>query len=117
MDAGAADARLRDIFWSERASEDQYRIISRLEERSPEQAQRVYQAIQETATNLAQFPQLGKLGRVKGTREVVVPRQPYILPYRDDEANNRVIILAVMHASQQWPRSFGRAPRDRSEDS
>ena len=117
MDAGATDTRLRDIYWSEGASEDLYRIVSRLEERSPEQAQRVYQAIQDMVSNLAQFPQFGKAGRVAGTREAVVPRQPYILPYRDEDAVNRIVILAVIHANQRWPRSFGHTPRDRSENS
>ncbi len=98
---------MRDIYWLERAAEDLYRIVTRLEESNPDYAQRVYQAIQTTAGNLASFPNLGRQGRVKGTREIVVPKLPYILPYRDVEAENRIEILAVLHASQEWPTSFG----------
>ena len=99
---------MRDIYWLERAAEELYRIVSSLEESNPDYAQRVYQAIQTTAGNLASFPNLGRPGRVKGTREIVVPKLPYILPYRDVEAENRIEILAVMHASQEWPSSFRR---------
>ena len=99
---------MRDIYWLERAAEDLYRIVSRLEESNPDYAQRVYQTIQTTAANLASFPNLGRPGRVKGTREIVVPKHPYILPYRDVESENRIEILAVMHASQEWPTSFRR---------
>lgn len=99
---------MRDIYWLERTAEDLYRIVTRLEDSSPVHAQRVYQAIQDTAANLASFPGLGRPGRVKGTREIVVPKHPYILPYRDVEAGNRIEILAVMHASQEWPTSFQR---------
>ena len=99
---------MRDIYWLERAAEDLYRIVTRLEESNPEYAQRVYQAIQNTAANLASFPNLGRPGRVKGTREIVVPKHPYILPYRDVEADNRLEILAVMHSAQEWPASFRR---------
>ena len=102
---------MRDIYWLERAAEDLYRIVTRLEESNPDYARRVYQAIQTTAGNLASFPNLGRVGRVKGTREVVVPKVPYILPYRDVEAENRIEILAVMHASQEWPTSFRRKRR------
>ena len=106
MDDGAADERLRDIYWLERAAEDLYRIIRPLEDSNPERARKVYQAIHTTANNLAYFPQMGRVGRVKDTREAVVPGQPYILPYRDVEADNRIEILAVMHARQEWPKSF-----------
>ncbi len=99
---------MRDIYWLERAAEDLYRIVTRLEESNLDYAQRVYQAIQTTAGNLASFPNFGRPGRVKGTREVVVPKHPYILPYRDVEEENRIEILAAMHASQEWPTSFRR---------
>jgi hypothetical protein len=51
---------------------------------------------------------------VKGTREAVVPGEPYILPYRDVEADNRIEILAVMHARQEWPQSFKQPRRGKS---
>ncbi len=43
---------------------------------------------------------MGRLGRVSGTRELVIPETPFILPYRIQD--NRIEILAVLHGAQQW---------------
>lgn len=50
------------------------------------------------------LPQSGRIGRVAGTRELVVPGLPYIVTYtmREDE----VVILAVRHAARLWPQSI-----------
>jgi plasmid stabilization system protein ParE len=42
--------------------------------------------------------QIGRLGLVKGTRELV--EYPYIIVYRNDEAHNEVIVLAIFHCAQ-----------------
>ena len=53
---------------------------------------------------LAEHPGIGRTGRVEGTRELVIPGLPYILPY---QVEDRVIrILAVMHTSRKWPEAF-----------
>jgi toxin ParE1/3/4 len=49
---------------------------------------------------LAPHPNLGRLGRVLGTRELVVARTPYIVAYRIEEA--AVVVLRVLHGAQQW---------------
>jgi plasmid stabilization system protein ParE len=49
-------------------------------------------------------PGMGRPGRVSGTRELVVPGLPYILPYVEKEG--AVFILRVMHASMKWPKKF-----------
>lgn len=45
---------------------------------------------------------LGRAGRVPGTKELVVPGMPYIVPYR--VRNGTVEILRVYHAARRWPR-------------
>ena len=50
---------------------------------------------------LAQHPDMGRPGRVPGTRELVMPDFPYIIPYRVRE--QRVEILRLFHASRKWP--------------
>jgi toxin ParE1/3/4 len=55
---------------------------------------------------LTRHPDLGRPGRVPGTRELVLPHFPYILPYRVKE--QRVEILRVFHASRKWPEGFDR---------
>ena len=45
---------------------------------------------------------IGRTGRVPGTKELVVPSLPYIVPYRvkDEE----VQVLRVYHTSRKWPK-------------
>ena len=46
-------------------------------------------------------PNLGRPGRIPGTRELVLSNIPYILPYR--VRNDTVEILRVFHTARQWP--------------
>ncbi len=65
-------------------------------------AARVVAAIESATDRLALFPLMGRVGSVASTRELVVPRLPYIVVYRiaDDELQ----IIAVFHAAQDLPR-------------
>ena len=51
--------------------------------------------------SLALHPGLGRAGRVPGTRELVVPGTPYVVPYR--VRNERLEIIAIFHGRQRWP--------------
>jgi len=50
---------------------------------------------------LAGMPSLGRPGRVSGTRELVVPGTPYVIPYR--LRGERLEVIAVFHGRQRWP--------------
>ena len=39
-----------------------------------------------------------------GTRELVVPKTPTIVPYRI--RNNRLQVLRVYHGARKWPERF-----------
>ncbi|WP_164309148.1 type II toxin-antitoxin system RelE/ParE family toxin, partial [Pseudomonas viridiflava] len=51
---------------------------------------------------LAQFPGMGREGRVENTREWVVPDWSYLIPYR--VKGDRLQILGIFHTRQR-PRS------------
>jgi toxin ParE1/3/4 len=51
---------------------------------------------------LPELPNLGRPGRVSGTRELVVPGTRYVIPYR--VRGERLEIIAVFHGRQRWPR-------------
>jgi toxin ParE1/3/4 len=67
-------------------------------------AARIVNRILDQADLLASYPHAGRTGRVPGTRELVIPNTPFILPYRVRE--EAVELLAVFHGAQQWPESF-----------
>jgi plasmid stabilization system protein ParE len=51
---------------------------------------------------LAQLPNLGRPGRVSGTRELLVPGTRYVIPYR--VRGERLEIIAVFQGRQRWPK-------------
>jgi toxin ParE1/3/4 len=67
----------------------------------PRAARSVVSAIINAINHLGKHPNLGRPGRVMGTRELVVPRTPYIIPYR--VRGQDVEILRVFHAARKWP--------------
>lgn len=61
-------------------------------------------AIQTSAQQLALFPDMGRQGRVAGTREWVVPDYPYLIPYRVREG--RLQILRIFHTRRLPPSTW-----------
>jgi len=56
----------------------------------------------EQQTNLLPTqPKMGRAGRVKGTRELVISRTPFIAVYRIE--GQRIEILRFLHGAQKWP--------------
>ncbi|HMR68838.1 MAG TPA: type II toxin-antitoxin system RelE/ParE family toxin [Rubrivivax sp.] len=66
-----------------------------------EAARRVVQRVLEAVSMLEEQPGLGRPGRVPGTRELVVARTRYIVPYR--VRGETVEILRVFHTSRRRP--------------
>ena len=89
------------IRWLRTALRDLDAEVTYLAERDPKAAERLYALIRERVAFLAQFPDLGRPGRVFGTRELVLERYPYIIPYR--VKNEIVEILRVFHTSRRQP--------------
>lgn len=54
----------------------------------------------EAAETLARFPQMGRAGKVSGTREIF-PHESYRLVYEIED--DTVWILTLIHTSRQWP--------------
>jgi toxin ParE1/3/4 len=51
---------------------------------------------------LVRHPDMGRPGRVHGTRELVVSGTPFIVVYR--VKGKRIELLRVLHSSQHWPK-------------
>jgi toxin ParE1/3/4 len=68
---------------------------------NPASAQLVVQRIFAAVNRLPDNPALGHVGRIHGTRELVVPDTRYIIPYRVRPRVNQIEILRVFHSSRR----------------
>ena len=94
-----------NIVWSPKAVDDLIAIRAYIAAESPAGARRIVTRILRDVENLLpDHPHIGRAGRVPGTRELVVPRTPYIVPYRVQ--HETIQILRVYHAARRWPDSF-----------
>ncbi|MGY3440828.1 MULTISPECIES: type II toxin-antitoxin system RelE/ParE family toxin [unclassified Bradyrhizobium] len=89
------------LLWSRFALSDRDDIFSYIEAENPRAAVHVDEQIADTARRLLDFPDSGRPGRVAGTRELVVPRTPYVAAYLVE--GETVRILRVLHGAQMWP--------------
>ena len=69
---------------------------------NPAAAQLVVQRVLDAVAMLAEQPAMGRPGRVAGTRELVVLKTRYIVPYR--VRRQTVEILRVFHTSRRLPQ-------------
>ncbi|MGV8839032.1 MAG: type II toxin-antitoxin system RelE/ParE family toxin [Bauldia sp.] len=64
--------------WARSATFDLLEINEHIAADNPAAAARVAAAIRASVATLERFPNRGRIGRIAGTRELVVPRTPYI---------------------------------------
>jgi toxin ParE1/3/4 len=80
--------------------------VAYIRQRSPQGARRVRASVYAAAKRAALFPEAARLadepadepGAVPGTREIILPDYPYIMPYRIEDGV--LIILHVFHTAQ-----------------
>ena len=89
------------IVWSPRAIQHLAHLRSHVARDNPKAANRIATGLLEAVERLAEFPNLGRPGRVAGTRELVVPGTPYVISYR--MRGDRLEVIAVFHGRQKWP--------------
>jgi toxin ParE1/3/4 len=89
-----------DLEWKATAIADLLAIIDYISDDNPDAAQALKDEIEAKTSRLPEHPQMYRVGRVKGTREMVV-RSNYIVVYADGP--NSIIVLRVLHAAQHWP--------------
>jgi toxin ParE1/3/4 len=89
------------IVWSRRAIRHLVALREHIEKDSEQNAALVAGRILKAVELLEGHPEIGRPGRVFGTRELVVPDTPYILPYRI--RRERLELIAVFHGRQKWP--------------
>jgi len=92
------------VKWLRKALQNLDQEAAYIAQDSPKAAGEFVAHLIASAARLADHPHMGRPGRVPGTRELVVTRFPYILPYRAQ--SDTVAILRVFHTARKWPQSF-----------
>ncbi len=91
--------------WSDRALKDLLLIKEFIAQDNPKSAVDVTKKIVlNVVEQLSRFQNIGRAGRVSGTRELIISDTPYIAVYR--VKSNVPEVLRVLHSSKKWPDGF-----------
>ena len=94
-----------NIAWSREAIDDLARLRSYISENDSSAAQRVaLYILHQVEDVLPGNPEIGRTGRVAGTRELIIPKTLFIVPYR--VSGQSLEILRIYHVAQRWPEVF-----------
>ncbi|HEV2515378.1 MAG TPA: type II toxin-antitoxin system RelE/ParE family toxin [Devosia sp.] len=91
---------VREINWRPEAQAALYHFISYIADHDPAAARRMLSRILESVEPSRQHPNLGRIGRAPGTREIVA-HPNYIVIYRT--LPGVIEVLDVVHARQEYP--------------
>ena len=91
-----------NLVWSPEALQDLIEAHAYISRESPRAATEVVKRIVSLlAAQLLVTPEIGRPGRLPDTRELVIPRTPFVVPYRI--GSDHIEILRVYHTSRSWP--------------
>ena len=93
----------RRIRWTLRALRRLDEIGAHIEQDNPAAAARVISRIVSAADMLVEQPAIGRVGRIKGTREAVLSDISYIIAYR---VGRDIEIQTIIHTSRRWPSAL-----------
>lgn len=91
------------LTWSAFALSDRDAIFTYIEADNPAAAVLVDERIVAASRRLLDFPASGRVGRIAGTRELVINGTPYVAVYAVTDTTVRII--RVLHGAQEWPES------------
>lgn len=90
------------VKWLKRALDNLEDEADYIAQDNPKAAHDLVTHVFNSVNQLVIYPNLGKAGRVFGTRELIITGSPYIVPYR--VKSEVVEILRVFHTSRKWPK-------------
>ena len=90
------------IDWLPEAHRNRFDLLDHSAQDNPLAAADQDDEIERQIDMLLEHPKMGRAGRVKGTRELVISSTPFIAVYRL-EGDRRIEVLRLLHGSQQWP--------------
>ncbi|MBI5496081.1 MAG: type II toxin-antitoxin system RelE/ParE family toxin [Deltaproteobacteria bacterium] len=90
------------LILAETALNDLDDILGYIQQHNPAAAVETVDRVLSAIEGQMEFPKMGRPGRAKGTRELVVSGLPYVVAYR--VGADRVEIARVLHGARRWPR-------------
>lgn len=88
------------LVWTRTAHADRKAIREHIAQHAPKAALDLDQLFSNKVGVLMTHPELGRIGRISGTRELVAHKN-YILVY--DLTDDTIRVLRVLHTARQWP--------------
>lgn len=89
-----------NIEWKTKAQIDASSLLAYIAQDNINVAYRVYDDIHRQVKILADYPSMGRNGRLKGTRELIITDTPYIVVYKISGDN--ILILRIIRSAQNW---------------
>jgi addiction module RelE/StbE family toxin len=94
------------VRWTEPAARDLEEISEYIRSDRPAAARHVAQSLFDAANSLTLLPGRGRMGRIPGTRELIVVGLPYIIVYKISDA--AIHVLRIYHGARKWPADRAR---------
>jgi toxin ParE1/3/4 len=93
------------IVWTQRATRHLHAAYEYwASEKSYAAADEMMERIFSTAEVLERHPELGRRGRISGTRELVLHPTPFVMAYRI--RRQTIEVVAFLHGARKWPGRF-----------
>ena len=90
-----------EVKWTPSALADLKDASDYIEQDNPPAAQAMAERVREGVEYLLDHPNLGRAGRVRGTRELVISGGPFVVIYR--VRFDQIQVLRVLHHARKWP--------------
>lgn len=89
------------IYWTPTANKERFEQLDYIAQDDPQAAISQDEKIEYCINLLPGQPNIGRTGRIKDTRELVISQTPFIAIYR--VTSQRIEVLRFLRGSQKWP--------------
>ena len=80
------------IRWTKKSAKNLAEVAEYIRKHNPQAASKIADRLKAAVRNLAENSHIGRIGRVTGTRELIVSDTNYIIPYHINKNKNEIEI-------------------------
>ena len=88
------------VFWTKLALRDLHHVWNYIAADNPRAAEDMMVCFRQAVDSLLSYPKMGRPGRVKGTRELVIVGSAYLIPYRVKKKRQKALALDELTAKK-----------------